>query len=98
MSKLFTFHMYFVYILRSLKDRKYYIGSSSDVAARLAFHNAGRQRSTRHRTPFELVHTEVFATKEEALMREKQIKSFKGGLAFQRLIQDSGGGPAAAGH
>ena len=37
---------YYVYILRSLKDKKYYIGSTSNVEARLKFHNAGLQRST----------------------------------------------------
>ncbi|MBA2328081.1 MAG: GIY-YIG nuclease family protein [Flavisolibacter sp.] len=32
------------YILQSKKDNKYYIGSTSDVAARLAYHNANSQR------------------------------------------------------
>ena len=77
---------YYVYILRSLKDGKYYIGSSENVEARLKFHNAGLQRSTRHRIPFELVYTENLEDKPAALRREKQIKSFKGGEAFKRLI------------
>jgi putative endonuclease len=77
---------YFVYILKSKKDDKYYIGSTSDVTARLNFHNAGLQRSTKNRIPFELVLFEEFNTKEEALKREKQIKSWKGGVAFQKLI------------
>jgi putative endonuclease len=45
---------YFVYILQSLKDH-HYIGSSSNVEARVKFHNAGLQCSTRNRTPFKLV-------------------------------------------
>ena len=65
---------------------KYYIGSTSDVEARLAYHNAGKQRSTKHRIPFELVYVEECPTKQEALIREKQIKSYKGGNAFKRLI------------
>ena len=77
---------YFVYILRSLKDGKYYIGYTSDVEARLRFHNAGLQRSTRNRIPFELVYTEQLPDKSTALAREKQIKSYKGGEAFKRLI------------
>ena len=40
---------YFVYILQSIKDHKFYIGSTSDVAARVKFHNSGLQRSTRNR-------------------------------------------------
>ncbi len=66
---------YYIYILRNLKDSKFYIGSSHDVDARLRFHNAGLQRSTRYRIPFEIVYTEKYDSKEAALIREKQIKS-----------------------
>ena len=78
--------MYYVYVLRSLKDGRYYIGSSADVQARLAYHNSGRQRSTKNRVPFELVYSESLDNKQDALKREKQIKNFKGGEAFRRLI------------
>jgi putative endonuclease len=77
---------YFVYILQSQKDQKYYIGSTSNVENRLAFHNSGRQRSTRTRVPFKLVYSESFTTKTEALRWERQIKAFKGGEAFRKLI------------
>ena len=78
--------MFYVYILRSLKDEKYYIGSTSNVESRLAYHNSGKQRSTKNRIPFELIYFESYPTKSEALKREKQIKSYKGGVAFKRLI------------
>ncbi len=78
--------MYHVYILKSKKDNKFYIGSTSDVAARLNYHNSGRQRSTRHRIPFSIVYEEAFNCKSEALKREKQIKSYKGGNAFKKLL------------
>ena len=87
---------YYVYILKSLKDHKFYIGSTSDIAARLYFHNAGFQRSTRHRIPFILVYQELFMSKASALQREKQIKSFKGGEAFKKLLRDVA--PPHAGH
>ena len=77
---------YFVYILQSQKDHKYYIGSTSDVEARLDYHNSGRQRSTRKRIPFVLVYTECCMTKSESLRRERYIKSFKGGEGFKKLI------------
>ena len=77
---------YFVYILRSLKDHKYYIGSTSNVEDRLSYHNSGRQKSTKSRIPFELVYFEILPDKTVALIREKQIKSYKGGQAFKRLL------------
>ena len=77
---------YYVYVIQSLKDNRYYIGSSSDVEKRLEYHNSGRQRSTRHRTPFRLVYHEAFESKHDALLRENYIKSLKGGEAFKRLI------------
>jgi putative endonuclease len=78
--------MYYVYILKSLKDDKYYIGSTSNVVNRLSFHNSGRQRSTKCRIPFILIHSESFPTRSLAEKREKLIISYKGGEAFKKLI------------
>ncbi|MEJ7610826.1 MAG: GIY-YIG nuclease family protein [Ferruginibacter sp.] len=78
---------HFIYILKSLKDHKYYIGESANVTARLKFHNAGKQRSTKSRMPFVLILTEEFQDKEQALRREKQIKSWKGGSPFKKLLE-----------
>ena len=77
---------HYVYILQSLKDKRYYIGETIDVAARLLFHNSGKQRSTRHRVPFIIVITEEFESRQAALIREKQIKGWKGGNNFKKLI------------
>jgi putative endonuclease len=77
---------YFVYVLQSQKDKKNYIGSTSDIKKRIAFHNAGLQRSTRTRIPFELIYNEEFPSKREALRRERYLKSLKGGEAFKKLI------------
>jgi putative endonuclease len=78
---------HFVYILQSLKDNKYYIGETADVKQRLLFHNNGRQRSTKNRVPFVLILLEEFNNRTEALEREKQIKSWKGGNVFKVLIK-----------
>ena len=78
--------LHYIYILKSLKDGHYYIGETHDVQARLLFHNSGRQRSTKNRIPFRIVLTEQFETRQTALEREKQIKSWKGGNAFKKLV------------
>jgi len=77
---------HFVYVLQSLKDNKYYIGETHDVGKRLAFHNSGRQRSTRSRIPFKVVLSEEYESRESALAREKEIKSWKGGPSFKKLV------------
>ena len=81
------FYMHYVYILQSKKDGKYYIGYTSNLESRLAYHNSGQQRSTKHRIPFEMVYFEKYETRREALKREKEIKSYKGGNAFCKLLQ-----------
>ena len=75
-----------MYILKSLKDDRYYIGSTEDVSKRLLYHNQGRQRSTKNRIPFTLVYTEKHPDKLAALRREKTIKHYKGGEAFKKLF------------
>jgi len=79
--------MFYVYILKSLKDEKHYIGYSENLQKRIAEHNRGKSPSVKARSPFILVHQEAFLTKAEAIRREKQIKSYKGGNAFKRLVQ-----------
>ncbi len=65
-----------VYILRCA-DATYYVGSTTDVAARVAAHNAGRgARFTACRRPVVLVHAEPFDTMDEARQREIQIKKW----------------------
>lgn len=58
---------YFVYILQSQKDNKFYTGYSSDVVKRLDEHNAGKVMSTKHRRPFKLVYFEACINQEDAL-------------------------------
>ena len=82
--------MYFVYILQSRRDNGYYIGYTSYLEKRLEEHNSGKTRSLRHRLPLDLVYTEEFESKRDAKARERQIKMWKGGEPFKRLI---GGSP-----
>ena len=78
--------MYFVYILKSKIDNNYYIGFTENLQKRLERHNSCLVRSTKHRIPFQLIYFEEYQTKREALRREKQIKSYKGGEAFKNLL------------
>lgn len=78
--------MYTTYILKSLKDQKYYIGSTSNLSNRLQRHNKGLVYSTKTRIPLAVVHKEIFGTLSEARKREIEIKKMKGGVAFKKLL------------
>jgi putative endonuclease len=67
--------MYYTYVLKSLKDGGIYIGHTSDIKRRLEEHNSGISKSTKHRLPFELIYSEKFRTRSEAMRREKYLKS-----------------------
>ena len=71
--------MFYTYILKSVKDGKKYIGYTSDIAKRLADHNAGLNPSTRNRRPFSLFCCKEFKNKLEAENYERCLKRLKSG-------------------
>jgi putative endonuclease len=72
--------LFFVYILKSTKDNKFYIGQTNNLENRLLRHNSGKVTATRNRRPFILVYKEEYASRAEAMQREKYLKSLKGDL------------------
>ncbi len=66
---------YFVYIIRSLKDGRFYKGQTQNIEKRVLEHNSGKTKSTKGYVPWELVYFESFKTREEALLREKYFKT-----------------------
>jgi len=69
-----TAQPWYVYILRCA-DESLYTGSSPNLQARLAAHNAGRAaKYTRGRLPVELVYQELHDNRSSAARREYQIK------------------------
>ena len=69
--------MYYVYILKSLKDKRLYIGITCNLQRRLDEHNQGLNSSTASRTPLKLIYCEVFRSKSDAIRREINLKKFK---------------------
>jgi putative endonuclease len=77
--------MYYVYILRSLKDGKCYIGQTYSVENRLREHNGGRVRSTKSHRPYKIIHIEEFSSRTLAIKREHYLKSPQGWLEVKEL-------------
>ena len=65
---------YFVYLLKSLKDKKYYIGQTNDIKNRLEQHNDGKVISTKSRRPLVLIGYEEHKNQNEARWAEYQYK------------------------
>jgi putative endonuclease len=79
----------FVYILRSLTNSdQRYIGSTGNLSARLAAHNAGQNRSTARWTPWIVDVSIEFRTEEMAIRFEKYLKSGSGHAFASRHFAD----------
>lgn len=66
--------MFFVYILKSKKDGKLYLGCTKDLRKRFEKHNLGLVKSTSLRKPFYLVYYEAYASRQDAFDREHNLK------------------------
>jgi len=80
--------MYFVYVLQSIKDGKYYIGQTNNLTARLIRHNTGQVKATKSRIPFRLVYKERYDLRSSAIKRKIEIKRMKGGNQFKELLNE----------
>jgi putative endonuclease len=67
--------MHYVYVLRSEKDGRFYVGMTGNVNRRIKEHNAGRAKSTKGWRPWKLFFVEEVDTRVEAREREKHLKS-----------------------
>ncbi len=82
--------MYYVYVLHSVKDKKLYIGCTSDLKRRFEQHNEGENISTKSRRPFKLVYYESYLSKKDAMIREKKLKHFQNSYkSLKQRIENS---------
>lgn len=81
--------MYYLYILKSQKDQRLYVGSTNDLRRRLSEHNSGKVESTMSRRPFELRYYEAYTDEHDARNREVALK--KDGRALAQLKRRSMG-------
>jgi len=70
--------MFTVYVLKSLKNGRYYTGSTNDLEKRLNEHNSRKSTYTKLTAPFMLVYMENYASRSDAVKREMFLKTGKG--------------------
>jgi putative endonuclease len=81
--------MFTVYVLQSEKDRRLYVGFTSNLIKRLDEHNKGRTKSTKGFRPWKIVYFEKANTRLEARNREKYLKSGIGKEKIKRFLKNN---------
>ena len=78
--------VHYVYVLRSLKDGKFYTGYTTDLRDRVATYNSGKARSTRNRRPLQLIYYKAYLVAQDAKAREQFLKSGSGKRFIRRQL------------
>ena len=78
--------MYYVYVLESEVDGRLYKGFTQDIELRVRQHNSCKVRSTKGYVPWKLVYQEAYASKEEAIQRERFLKSGVGREFLKKIL------------
>jgi putative endonuclease len=77
--------MYYTYIIKSQDHDFYYKGHCSNLYSRLKQHNSGMTLSLCPYLPFVLVYYEEYATREDAIKREKYFKRGAGRRFLKKI-------------
>ncbi len=78
----------FVYILRSLRTNKFYIGSTNDLNRRLIQHQSGESKYTKDTGPYKLEFSQEYENLLEARKVERWLKAQKSAKLLVTIIEN----------
>ena len=83
--------MFYVYAIYNKERNKIYIGQTADIEKRLKRHNSELKSklssfTSKNAGDWELIYSEEVDTRENAMKREKQLKTSKGRLFIKSLL------------
>jgi len=78
MSPVRDNRMFYTYVLQSIKDKKWYTGTTNDLRKRFEEHNLGLSTWTKNRGPFTVIYYEACLNQKDAYTREKYLKTGMG--------------------
>lgn len=81
--------MFYVYVIKSLKDNKLYVGQTDNLKKRFNEHNKGLVVSTKPRRPFKLLYYEACNILEDSIKREKALKTGYGRAYLKRRLSEN---------
>jgi len=79
--------LYYVYVLKSLKDGKNYTGYTKNLKLRFEQHNKGLVKSTKNRRPLKLIYFEGCLNQQDATHREKYLKTHFGKMFIKNRLK-----------
>ena len=80
--------MVYVYILQSEKDQKFYVGYTKDLKKRMKLHHSGQVKSTMNRKQLELVYYEACLDQQDAVKRERYLKTSWGKRYIKNRLKE----------
>ncbi len=79
--------MFYIYILKSKKDNSLYIGYTTNLERRFVEHNDGLSKSTKCKTPYQMIYYEGFANRIGAKHREEYLESGWGRRSIKKMLK-----------
>lgn len=79
---------YTVYILEDQKDKSWYIGFTTNLKGRLQDHLKKHSPYTSKKDKLELIYAELYLSKQDALGREKFLKSGAGHRFIKKQLKN----------
>ena len=77
---------YYLYVLKSLKDDKLYIGTTENLIRRIKEHQSGKVTSTKSRLPLKLIYYEAYTDENKCSKQELFYKSGIGREALKHKV------------
>lgn len=78
---------YFVYVLKSEKDKMLYTGYTKDLKLRFKQHETKQVQSTKERGKMELIYYEACLNQQDATHREKYLKTYHGKMFLKNRLK-----------
>jgi len=78
---------YYVYVLLSEKDNKFYTGYTKNLKLRFEQHKKGLVESTKDRRPLKLIYHEACLNQQDATHREKYLKIYLGKMFLKNRLK-----------
>lgn len=78
---------YYIYILRSNTDNKFYTGYTKDLKLRFKQHQNKEVSSTKRRGIMRLIYYEACLSQKDAIRREKYLKTYLGKMFLKNRLK-----------